>query len=74
MGFVVDKMKLGLVFSEHFSFHCQVTSIAHISPGAATIGSLVAGVPNGLKSHPTDEKKKPYGNPAFITCEYLGRG
>jgi hypothetical protein len=68
VGFEVNKMKLGLVFSEHFGFHCQVTFITHLSSGDGTLGSLVADVPNGLKFHHKDEKKKPYGNPA------LGRG
>jgi hypothetical protein len=52
VGFVVDKVALGQVFSEYFSFLCQFSfhlllHIHRLSSGAGTIGQLVADVPNG---------------------------
>jgi hypothetical protein len=42
VGFVVDKVALGQVFSEYFGFPCQSSFHQllhiHISPGAGTIG------------------------------------
>jgi hypothetical protein len=44
VGFVVDKVALGQVFSEYFGFHCQSTfhqflhNHSHLSSGAGTIG------------------------------------
>jgi hypothetical protein len=44
MGFVVDKVALGQVFSEHFGFPCQPSfhqllhNQPHLSSGAGTIG------------------------------------
>jgi hypothetical protein len=44
VGFVVDKVALGQVFSEYFGFPCQslfhqfVHNHHHLSPGAGTIG------------------------------------
>jgi hypothetical protein len=58
VGFMIDKIALGQVFSEvlrlplPFSFH-RLLQFHHLSSGAGTIGQLVADVPNGLKSHPT---------------------
>jgi hypothetical protein len=56
-GFVVDKVALGQVFLEYFSFPCQFSfhrllHTHHLS-GVGTIGQLVADIPSGLKSHPT---------------------
>jgi hypothetical protein len=42
VGFVVDKVALGQVFSEYFGFPCQFHQFLHnhphLSPGAGTIG------------------------------------
>jgi hypothetical protein len=53
MGFEVNKVALGQVFSEYFCFPCQFSShrllhTHHLSSGAGTIGQLVAYVPRGL--------------------------
>jgi hypothetical protein len=63
MGFVVDKVTLGQVFSEYFCFPCQFSfhrllHTHHLSSGAGTIGQLVADVPSGLSLHPKKQKKK----------------
>jgi hypothetical protein len=69
VGFVVDKMELGWVFFEYFGFPCQFSfhRLLHIhhhhhhhqSPGAGTIGQLVANVPSGLSlTSPQETKKK----------------
>jgi hypothetical protein len=51
VGFVVDKAALGQVFSEYFGFPLPIippNSPSSYSPGAGTIGLLVAAVPSGL--------------------------
>jgi hypothetical protein len=52
MGFVVDKVALRQVSSEYFGFLCQFSfhqmPYTHLSPGADTIGQIVADVPSGL--------------------------
>jgi hypothetical protein len=65
VGFVVDKVALGQVFSEHFGFPCQFSFYRllhahHLPSGAGTIGQLVADVPGGLSvtAHPKKLKKK----------------
>jgi hypothetical protein len=68
VGFVVDKVALGQVFSEFFGFLCQFSFHRllhthhhhhhHPSSGAATIGQKVADVPSGLSLIPAQEKKK----------------
>jgi hypothetical protein len=63
VGFVVDKVELAYVYSEYsafpyqFSFH-QLLYTHHLSPGADTIGQIVADILNGLSLTPPDEKKK----------------
>jgi hypothetical protein len=57
VGFVVDKMTLGKVFSEYFGFPCQLSvprllHTHHLSSGAGTIGQLMADVPSGLSLTP----------------------
>jgi hypothetical protein len=50
MGFVVNKAALGQVFSEYFGFPLPIItpiSLSSQSPGAGTIGLLVAAVPSG---------------------------
>jgi hypothetical protein len=62
VGFVVDKVALGRIFSEYFGFPCQ-SSIHqilhhHNHPGQATIGQLVAAVPSGPSWTPPPTKRK----------------
>jgi hypothetical protein len=54
VGFVVDKVALGQVFSKYFGFSCQFSfhrlfHTHHISPGAGKIGQLVADGPHPKK-------------------------
>jgi hypothetical protein len=62
MGFVVDKLALGQVFSEYFSFLCQSSfhqlCHAHLSFGAGAIGQLVTSVLSGLNLTPPHEANK----------------
>jgi hypothetical protein len=64
VGFVVDKVALGQVFSKYFSFPCQFSfhrllhTHHHLSHGAGKIGQLVADVPSGLSLTPHQETKK----------------
>jgi hypothetical protein len=50
VGFVVDKVALGQVFSEYFGFPCQSLFHQflhhHNHPGADRVGQLVADVPS----------------------------
>jgi hypothetical protein len=63
VGFVVDKVALGQVFSEYFNFPCQLAFHRllhnhhhhHLTSRAATIGQTAAPLPSGL-SHPTRKK------------------
>jgi hypothetical protein len=63
VGFVVNKVALGHVFSEYFVFPCQFSFHRllhihhHLSSGAGTIGQVVADVPSGL-TPPQETKKK----------------
>jgi hypothetical protein len=54
VGFVVDKVALGKVFSEYFGFPCQ--SLFHQSPSSIIWGwynrPVVASVPSGLSLTP----------------------
>jgi hypothetical protein len=58
VGFVVDKVALGQVFSENFGFPCQSSfhqllhNHHHLSSGARTTGQLVAAVLSGLSLTP----------------------
>jgi hypothetical protein len=65
VGFMVDEVALGQVFSEYFGFPCefsfhQLFHTRHLSSGAGTIGQLVAAVPSALtiSPHPKKVKKK----------------
>jgi hypothetical protein len=67
VGFVVDKVALGQVFSEYFGFPCQFSfqRLLHnhyLSYGAGTIGQIEADLPSGLVSLTppleTNKKKK----------------
>jgi hypothetical protein len=75
MGFVVDKVALGWVFSEYFGFPFQILHY-HNHPGQATIGESVAAVPSGPSwtTHPTKRikeklKKKKTGQISALTQE-----
>jgi hypothetical protein len=61
VGFVVDKVALGLVSSEYVVSHCQFSlhrllrTHHHLSSGAGVTGQLVAGIPNSLTpAHETE--------------------
>jgi hypothetical protein len=63
VGFVVDKVALGQVFSKYFGFPCQFSfhrllHTHHLSSGAGTIGQIVADIPSGLSLTPPQETKK----------------
>jgi hypothetical protein len=65
VGFVVDKVALGQVFSEYFGFLCQssfhrLLHTHHLSPGAGTIGKILADITSGLSFTPPQESKKNY--------------
>jgi hypothetical protein len=77
-GFVVEEVVLGQVFSESFGFPCQSSHrLLHThnlpSSGAGTIGQIVADIPSGLKSHPTQRNTKD-GEPQAIYCPLPSRG
>jgi hypothetical protein len=61
VGFVVDKVVLGRVFSEYFGFPCQSSFnqilYHHNHPGQATIGQSVAAVPSGQSWTPPPTKR-----------------
>jgi hypothetical protein len=46
MGFVVDKVALGQIFSEYFGFPCHQILHHHNHPVQATIGQPVTAVPS----------------------------
>jgi hypothetical protein len=62
VGFVVDKVALGQVFSSTFRFPCQSSfhqflhNHHHLSSGASTIGQYW---PQYTKSQGTNKKKRP---------------
>jgi hypothetical protein len=63
VGFVVDKLALGQVFSEYIGFPRQLSfhrmlHTHHLSSGVGTIGKTVADVPSGLSLTPPQETKK----------------
>jgi hypothetical protein len=63
VGFVVDKMASGQVFSEYFDFPCQPyfippTSSSPQSPGTGTIGQVLAAVPRGPSMDSISQLKK----------------
>jgi hypothetical protein len=73
VGFVLDKMASGQVFSEYFGFPCQPHFIlptfpSSQSPGTGTIGQYMAAVPRGPSMDSTSQfpnKKILLGN--FVT-------
>jgi hypothetical protein len=63
VGFLVDRGALGQVFSKHFGFLCQflfhrLLRTHRLSPGAGTVGQIVADVPSGLSLAPPQEIKE----------------
>jgi hypothetical protein len=63
VGSVVDKVALGQVFSEYFSFPCQFSvhrllHTHHLPSGADSIAQLVADVQSGPSLTPPQEGKK----------------
>jgi hypothetical protein len=62
MGFMVDKMALGQIFSKYFGFPCQSSFHQmfhiHLSPGIGAVGQLVADLPIGLSLTAHNEIKK----------------
>jgi hypothetical protein len=72
VGFVVDKLSLGQIFSEYFGFPHQFSfhrllHIHHLSSEAGTIGQLVADVSSRLSLTPPQEtKKKERNNYRFV--------
>jgi hypothetical protein len=59
VGFSVDKLALGQVYSEYFLFSCQSSfhHLLHIHPlfRAGTVGQIVTDVPSGLSLTPPHE-------------------
>jgi hypothetical protein len=70
VGFLVDKVALGQVFSEYFGFSCQFSfhrllhTHHHLPFGAGTIGQPVADVPSEFNLTSPQETKKKKKNPA----------
>jgi hypothetical protein len=64
VGFMVDKVAMGQVFSQYFGFPCQFSFHRlihiqhHLSSGAGTIGQLLADVRSGLSLIPPPKKLK----------------
>jgi hypothetical protein len=63
VGFMVDKVALGRVFSEYFGFPCQFSfhrllHTHHLSSRAGAVGQLLADLPSGLSLTPPQEIKK----------------
>jgi hypothetical protein len=64
VGFVVDKVALGQVFSEYFgfpyqfAFHRLLHVHHHLSSEAGTMGQLLADVPSEFSLTPTQDTKK----------------
>jgi hypothetical protein len=63
VGFVVDKVALGQIFSEYFgllcpSFHPLLYIHHHSSPGAGTVGQIVADISSGPALAPPHETKR----------------
>jgi hypothetical protein len=61
VGFVVDKVALGQIFSKYFGFPCEfsfhelLNTHHHLSSRAGKIGQTVAEMPSGLP--PPEETK-----------------
>jgi hypothetical protein len=55
VGFVVDKVALGQVFSEYFDFH-QLLNMHHLSFGVGKIGKLMTDVTKWTQLRPNPRK------------------
>jgi hypothetical protein len=70
VGFVVDEVALGQVFSEYFGlpyvfgFHRLLHNHHHLLSAVGTVGQLVADVESGLSLTPPQETKK--GSTYFV--------
>jgi hypothetical protein len=77
VGFVVDKVALCQVFSEHFGFPCQFSFHrllhTHVPSGAGKIGQIVADVTSELSFTPHHEIKKNYMMRMSDELERLGK-
>jgi hypothetical protein len=65
VGFVVEKVEVGQVFSEYFGFPCQSSFHRmlhvhhhHLSSGAGTISQTVADVPSDLSLTPPQKQNR----------------
>jgi hypothetical protein len=63
VGFLVETVALGQVFSEHLGFPCQfsfhrVLHTHYLSSGAGTLGQILADVQSGLSLTPTPRNKR----------------
>jgi hypothetical protein len=63
VGFVVNKVALGQIFSEYFGFLCQFSfrrllDTNNLSSAAGKIGQLLADMPSGLSVTPPQETKR----------------
>jgi hypothetical protein len=63
VGFVVNKVALGQIFSKYFGFPSQLSlhlllHIHHLASGAGTVGQIVTYVPSGVSHTPPQETKK----------------
>jgi hypothetical protein len=78
VGFVVDKVALGQVFSEYFGFTCQSSfhqllhNHPHLSSGAGTIGQKWPQY-KGLSPTPLAIKKPMDAGENFSRCKAAGR-
>jgi hypothetical protein len=74
MGFVVDEVALGQVFSEYFGFPCQLSLhrlfhiYYHLLSGAGTIGQIAAGMASELSLTPPQETKKNWCQYTKLSC------
>jgi hypothetical protein len=77
VGFVVNKVALGQVFSEYFGFPCQFSFHLllhihhHLSSGAGTIGQTVADVPSGLNLTTPQETKTKKKKTFFLLLVFI---
>jgi hypothetical protein len=69
VGFVVDKVALGMISSEYFGFPCQFSFPqilhTHLTSGLVQRDPLLADVPRGISPNPPHENKK---NPFHHQC------
>jgi hypothetical protein len=75
VGFLVDKVALGQVFSVYFGFPCQFSfhrllhTHHHLPSGAGTIGQTVTAVPSGLRLTPPPETSEKLYVPLTSTLQ-----